>query len=347
MLQVEELINKNFIEAQNLEKLEESKPKPEKKEEKEEKKEARIPGPTLNPSLCTSPKTLSFFQVNKVKVNPNNESQKKLSKDKETNKDVIKVNVEKSKKNEILKQENNKKILSLLTASVPIEKKEIKNETKKKFVVEESKNNILYTNPNANINLNTNTIMDDIEIYDEPYTGYDFDYSDKDEDNKFLEKKRNRIYNEIPNISTYQNTYQTYTSFKDKVDSGTQTVKNVDMINRGTSCERTNINPTKVKILNLIDEYSYQEVFDALMKYYFPNYNCEYNEELIERIARLKDISLDQIVSFIISIGNSRQEVIKVNIDGNKEKEPSSQEEEIDYEDNDNDDIIEIMEHEA
>jgi hypothetical protein len=39
----------------------------------------------------------------------------------------------KVKKNEILKQENNKRILSLLTASVPIEKKETKNETKKKI----------------------------------------------------------------------------------------------------------------------------------------------------------------------------------------------------------------------
>ena len=352
MLQIEEIINKNYIEAQNLEKLEESKPKQDKKEEIAEKKEARIPGPTLNPSLCTSPKTLSFFQVNKVKVNPNNEAQKKLKKDKdENNKDIIKVNVEKNNKKKELKQENNKKILSLLTATVPIEK-DIKND-KKKFVIEESKNNTLYTNKNTNINLNNNmnieSNMSDIDIYD-PYTGFDLDYYDEAEDINYLEKKRNREYDEIPNTSIYKNTYQTYTSYKDKVDSGTQTMKNVEMINRSTSCERTNVNPTKIKILNLIDEYSYQEVFDALMKYYFPNYNCDYNEELIEKIAKLKDISLDQIVSYIISIGNSRQEVIKVNMNSNKEKEPTSQEEEIDYEDNenenDNEDIIEIMEHE-
>ena len=103
MLQIEEIINKNFIEAQNLEKLEESKPKTEKKEEKPEKKEVRIPGPTLNPSLCTSPKTMAFFHINKVKVNPNNEEQRKLMENKIKNEELnnsqkIISNAEKNKK---------------------------------------------------------------------------------------------------------------------------------------------------------------------------------------------------------------------------------------------------------
>ena len=341
MLQLEEVINKNYVEAQNLEKLEESKPKPEKKEEQPEKKEVRIPGPTLNPSLCTSPKTMAFFHINKVKVNPNNETQKKLmEKEKEeniNNTGTISVNVEKYKKKEI-KQEKNKKIISLLSSSIPLEE-----------------DNLNDKNNNSNINgMNTNieyTDMDmnnDIDMY-EPYPGYDFDYdydyNSKKEEKKLLEKKTKRDKNEIKDIPSYI-TYQSSSYYKDKIDSGTQTVKNVEMINRSTSCERTNVNPTKVKILNLIDEYSYQEVFDALMKYYFPNYNCEYSQEVIGKISNLvNDISLDQIVSYIISIGNSRQEVIKVNINSNKEKELSSQEEEIDYEDNDNNeenDMVEI-----
>ena len=331
MLQVEELINKNFIEAQNLEKLEESKPKPEKKEEK---REARIPGPTLNPSLCTSPKTMAFFHINKVKVNPNNEEQKKLMENKIKNEELNK-NINNKNILNPDKQEKNKKIISLLTATVPLENpQEEKNNQKIKFKIEE-----------INKNSNNNTNITNYDLY-EPYPEYDYDYYYdilyKKDDKKFLEKKTNRDYNNrIPEIPSY------YTSFAERVDSGTQTVKNIEMIDRSTSCERMNVNPTKLKILNLINEYSYQEVFDALMKYYFPNYECNYSAEVIKKIANLvNDISLDQIVSYIISIGNSRQEVIKVNMKPYKEKELSSQEEEIDYEDNEEEnDTIEIMEH--
>ena len=338
MLQIEEIINKNFIEAQNLEKLEESKPKTEKKEEKPEKKEVRIPGPTLNPSLCTSPKTMAFFHINKVKVNPNNEEQRKLMENKIKNEELnnsqkIISNAEKNKKIE-KKQETNNKIISLLTSSVPLENNS--QEKKIKFKVEESKKNY-------NTNINNNNI--DMGIY-EPYSGYDFDFdiSNKQEEKKFLEKKTMREYNTIQEIPSYS-PYKGYSFTREKIDSGTQTMKYID--NRSVSCERMNENPIKEKILNLINEYTYQEVFDALMKYYFPNYVCDYSIEVINKIANLvNDISLDQIVSCIISIGNSREEVIKVNMKPYKEKELSSQEEEIDYEDKDEEnDTIEIMEH--
>ena len=77
------------------------------------------------------------------------------------------------------------------------------------------------------------------------------------------------------------------------------------------------INQLQLKISNLIEKYSYQIVFDSLMKYFFPsnisnNYN--YSKEVINQIDQLvKDLGFGHVLSFIIKIGNSRGEVVRIN----------------------------------
>jgi len=76
------------------------------------------------------------------------------------------------------------------------------------------------------------------------------------------------------------------------------------------------INQLQLKISNLVEKYSYQIVFDSLMKYFFPknisnNYN--YNTDVINQIKQLvKDLGFGHVLSFVIKIGNSRGEVVRI-----------------------------------
>jgi len=76
------------------------------------------------------------------------------------------------------------------------------------------------------------------------------------------------------------------------------------------------VNQLQLKISNLVEKYSYQIVFDSLMKYFFPknisnNYN--YNTDVINQIKQLvKDLGFGHVLSFVIKIGNSRGEVVRI-----------------------------------
>jgi hypothetical protein len=103
----------------------------------------------------------------------------------------------------------------------------------------------------------------------------------------------------------------TYNKGKNRVDFNTQTP---------TSFNQNNpykINQLQHKIANLVEKYSYQIVFDSLMKYFFPNNiskNYNYSKEVINQIDQLvKDLGFGYVLSFVIKIGNSRGEVVRIN----------------------------------
>jgi len=151
----------------------------------------------------------------------------------------------------------------------------------------------------------------------------------KNDINSILFKK----INEIIELFNYKVKIENKKSIKPKIShenflqkKRTKRTK-TKMLNKGTQTPSylssncncyNNMISNKMIISNLVEEYSYQVVFDSLMKYFFPNNNYDYNEKVLKKLQKLiKNIGYNKILSYIISIGNLRGDLIRSNKDFN------------------------------
>ena len=102
----------------------------------------------------------------------------------------------------------------------------------------------------------------------------------------------------------------TYNKEKNKINFNAQIPTSFNKINPYI------INQLQLKISNLVEKYSYLIVFGSLMKYFFRknihnNYN--YSIKVVNQIEQLvKDLDFGHVLSFVIKIGNSRGEVVRI-----------------------------------
>ena len=92
-------------------------------------------------------------------------------------------------------------------------------------------------------------------------------------------------------------------------------------------------NISKLKVLKLIEKYSYQNIFILLYKNFLSNkqhgndFNYNSNEEINHQILKLiQEMGISKVLSIVLSIGKSRGEKIKLCFDCKEEDETDSNE---------------------
>jgi len=110
------------------------------------------------------------------------------------------------------------------------------------------------------------------------------------------------------------------------MEMGTQTeeIKNSNSNNNNNKNDKKNEMRAKLKVLRLIEKYSYQFIFNFLLKYFSQNYIDNYinllyykdiNEDIIELI---KEVGIQKLLSILLLIGNLRGEQINYIINQKK-----------------------------
>ena len=153
-----------------------------------------------------------------------------------------------------------------------------------------------------------------------------FEIKEKIEENsymKFPEKKEEFIDIEVNNDYLLSNNIEDNFEFL-----GKKTKLEEKVIER----EEIEENISKLKVLKLIEKYSYQNIFILLYKNFLSNKSGNvnfdnYNEAAIQEILKLiQEMGLNKVLSIILSIGKSRGEKIKLCFECKEEDETDSNE---------------------
>ena len=154
-----------------------------------------------------------------------------------------------------------------------------------------------------------------------------FEIKEKIEENsymKFPEKKEEFIDIEVNNDYLLSNNIEDNFEFL-----GKKTKLEEKVIER----EEIEENISKLKVLKLIEKYSYQNIFVLLYKNFLSNkqngndFNYNSNEEINHQILKLiQEMGLSKVLSIVLSIGKSRGEKIKLCFECKEEDETDSNE---------------------